>query len=225
MINKLNLIFILVFIMSCGIDKDRSSGRSPATLGQEIELEGDTLSSVEQSIAVRICFAYRSKRSRFSTTSIGDDFNFNIEHTQCSGEVIEEDIATKLRQNNVGLFFDTSYSGEFYEKVETDIDGILKSVCTNVLKGESSANSFEVNNSTHAISFSTSRNIDSYQVQIAQKTSSSTEELVVQIIDFEVPEKNSSNPYYGATTSVKRTIACQTGSSRYDIITKKLLSN
>lgn len=211
--------------MSCGIDKDRNYGRTPATLGQQIAIEAGELSEQEQAIAVRICFAYRSKRGRFSTTLIGEDFSFNITHNKCDGSAINENIDAKLAQNNLGLFYSSSYSGEFYSKVETDIDGILTKVCESVLRGDNSQNTFIVNNSTHAITFSSLGNIDSYEVQIAQKSLPNTKEVITQIMNFEVLEKSSTNPYYGATTKVRRIIACNSSENPYDILTKTLLSN
>lgn len=138
------LILGLFLGAGCGVDKDYRS--SPLSFRANLE-DGSPLDDGEMGVALRICYAYRSKRAKFFNELINSPFSFNYSQTNCSATVTESRLDTTLRQvvaDGPMSFEAPAFTLSYAREVQTDLHGELVSICNQVLKGETPLDFIEV---------------------------------------------------------------------------------
>jgi hypothetical protein len=133
-----------VILSSCGLERQYGNDTQVFAFGSSALNGGRALRDDEMSVALRICYAFRSKRAKFSAELIGRDFTFNYQTKSCKSSVAEVDtrLDTKLSQLliNGPLSFESIFPGSYLREVQTDLNGFLKGLCSQVLKGETPLN-------------------------------------------------------------------------------------
>ena len=169
---KVSCAFLLLalFLMSCG-----NSGRSPATesqLGSAL-ISGGEYTAAEKNIALRICYAYRSKNTNFRANFIGTSFLFNVSVDTCEGDSENETLTTTLQAPLASqpMVYDSTSPLDYYKEVLTEQAGPLSPVCSALLKGGEPLKSILQGNNLIEISFF-ANDIDNIIVRKAKKTGS-----------------------------------------------------
>lgn len=135
------LAFILALVVAgCGSDKQYKKKEQAFT--QAISAGGAPLPDEELAVALRICYALRSKHTTFKAEQVGKAFRFNVKETFCDGRNEEEFINTVV--NDMGFDQPLEYSSTntrpYFKKIMTNVYGPLKGLCEEVLKGNTPAN-------------------------------------------------------------------------------------
>jgi hypothetical protein len=204
-------------LSGCGIDK---TYRKTASLGfSENLLDGGTpLDDSEMAVALRICYALRSKRTKFLAEMLESSFNFTYQTKNCEDQTSTPlNLNTTLRQ----LIIDGPMSYEalgvnftYMREVQTDINGELSQLCSQIFKGETPLNFKEINNEYYEYIF-TSSIYDTVEINIGAKPTPSSEFLQVnRMLRFEVlTNQQSSGDYLGLVVKNSRYFPCE-GTSR-----------
>jgi hypothetical protein len=165
------LIFCLLTSCGEGIDGEALSLNK---LGSNLE-EDRSFNGEELAVAKRVCNSLRDKRSslldnKFNSTT----FTLTQKRTDCDLVVTSQELTdVGINQGALGEPFkleQTSNNKNFTEIILTNEDGILKNVCTQVLKGELPKIREVINDtSSMNIIFKTSDNLDSAFVFVGKK--------------------------------------------------------
>lgn len=126
-------------IVACG--KTKQSGKYFDSLSSPLSVK-ENFSVGEQDVAIKICYAFQSKKSNFPTNYANALFKFKVELTSCSANYTTDIINTYLRTPYLSkpMFFDTDdtdFKDHFVEELQTNADGYLESICDKIFKGES----------------------------------------------------------------------------------------
>lgn len=187
------IVFVLI-LSSCGISSDIAE-RSPASdLSSSIEIGGRALTESEMASAVRICYAFRTKRNNFNTVSMGNSFEFSLTRKLCKDTEATAPISVSTTLQSQGgnrLLYNTDYSGEFNRSVETDAQGYLAPLCEQVIKGNTPINYYEQNNESIEVKFTNIGDQDRYTVRVGQRASINDPTIVVyKVLEFDVVTRN-----------------------------------
>lgn len=153
------LCILLASLVSCG-----NSNRSPSTvsrLGSALEAGGE-LNPSEKNIALKICYAFRSKNANYRASFIDSTFTFDLAYTGCRAGVNEvekrETLSTVLKAplSSLPMVFDAASDIPFNNLVETDKHGALKYLCSELLAGRNPTKSNLSSGKMVEISFYTS---------------------------------------------------------------------
>jgi hypothetical protein len=209
---------------SCGLDR-KYIERSPATeLSTAIVEGGRSLSESEMKVAVRVCFALRSKRNNFNTLLMGNTFSFRMKRTTCATSSTSSDASTVLSQNIDQLYYNTKYTGEFNAVVETDVSGYLSLLCEKVIKGETPVNYYEQGSESREISFSAlSLDNDRFTVKVGQKSGSSVNTTKIVVLDVATSVNALGASLIGLIAKETRYLKCNGDPDKYDSLSKSYL--
>ena len=146
---------MLLLITSCG-----ENGRNPASesqLGASL-LTGGSFSDAEKNIAIRTCYAFRSKNTNFRANFLEQEFRFLLTDRTCNGNENVDTLTTTLKAPLASgpMIFDGFSSISYYKDVQTDKDGVLSAVCNNLLQGGNPQRTILSGNEMIEISFFTS---------------------------------------------------------------------
>lgn len=206
---SLNILVSCWLLISCGYEPNyRKTAASAFSSG--IEKGGRPLSDMEMGVAQRVCYAFRSKRVKFSAELMGNPFNFVYVTNNCDGGVISEPLHTTLSQVNVGgsLSFESTFLKAYNREVQTDIHGYLAKVCEQVLKGETPLNYLEQNNESFEYAFSSSV-YDKIDVLIGNQNLNSGNIAVNRMISLEVlTNQTSAGDYLGLVVKTTSSFPC-----------------
>lgn len=120
---------------------------------------GDPLSTQNQGIAYRVCFALRAKRFHYQGMEDRNDakqFRFEMSSETCQGQSLkkgESEFTFKKDEN--GLEYDYSSDHQLFYGPLTDKQGLLSPLCEKILKGETTTNTFITENYAYEVSFFT----------------------------------------------------------------------
>lgn len=146
-------------LSSCGLERQYGDSQQVFAFGESAVNGGRALNDDEMSVALRVCYAFRSKRAKFSAELIGRDFNFNYQTKSCRSSTpeVNSQIDTKLSQLliNGPLSFESIFPGSYAREVQTDLNGLLAGICSQVLKGETPLNFYENQDGSSEVIFST----------------------------------------------------------------------
>ncbi len=140
---KIWLGLFLLTPLGCGDFNGSSSLQSDIeALGATISPTGSSLSDEEVSVALRICYAYRSKGTRFRTDRLNKLFRFEMEKTDCdqSKKIESFNSTLKLDSNDVMYFDAPSFMGPYNRVVQTHDNGHLGSICRQLFAGTTPRN-------------------------------------------------------------------------------------
>lgn len=224
------MILLCLLLASCGLDTGKVE-RDPASgLQQSITIGGRPLTEQEMNSAVRICFAFRTKRNNFNTVSMGSTFDFKMNRETCdpTTSAVTTDVTSTLTQLNDNLRFDTNYTGEFHREVETDISGTLRALCSEVIKGNTPSNYREANNQVYEVSFTSLGVLDRYSVRIGYKNSSdSLQATTIKLETFDVATRTDTfgANFVGVVSEYKRYLKCNNDANLFDTLTQTFVPN
>lgn len=208
-----------MFLVSCG-----QSNRKPATealLGSSLST-GGTYGASEKNVAIRICYAYRSKNTNFRANLIGTTFKYNIAQKDCENNETNSTLDTVLRAPlaSQAMVYDSESTLDYYKEVQTDQYGPLESICSTLLKGGDPLKTILRGNYLVEISFYTT-DVDNIIVRTASKSGSayvvSTEER------FQVNTNATSGNSVGSVTLATREKQCSNG--RVETLSQQFISN
>lgn len=207
-------IFLFALIISgCGIDKTYDNGEVSLQFSQAVEAGGSPLTDSEMAVALRVCYAFRSKRTKFIAELLETNVNFQFQENNCEGNSTRNTtVSTTLKQLESGgpLSFEATAVGFSYNReVYTDISGVLAQTCTQVLKGETPLNVLEFNNEINEYTFS-SGIYDSVDIKVgSKKAPTDTVPTVSQVIRLEVlTNQQSSGDFLGIVYKHTRYYPC-----------------
>lgn len=120
--------------------------RSPASiedmilsesLGSERDLDVD-----ESNIALRICYAFKSKRTYMRSFKVGKEFTYKTLENSCIGEENESTVNVVLFENDDenSLEFLGKEKQIYLNKVMTDRDGAMSYICNGLFQGKTVSN-------------------------------------------------------------------------------------
>ena len=147
------------------------SKRSPASI-EEIILTDSLgperdLDTEETNIALRICYAFKSKRNFLRTFKIGSDFEYEIREKSCNGSESSHLVKVKLFEDpkEGELFFKGEKKQVYLSKVMTDRHGPMSYICTALFRGKDVPNTY-LKNESQKFQFDFSSNGDTDLVKI-----------------------------------------------------------
>lgn len=204
---------ILLVINGCGIDR---TYRKTASLGFSENLlnGGRPLEDGEMAVALRICYAFRSKRTKFLAEMLESPFNFTYQTKDCQDNVsTPTNLNTTLKQLMIDgpMSYETSgVSVSYMREVQTDINGDLSELCSQVFKGETPLNFKEIDNEYYEYFFG-SNIYDTVEINIGSKSPAANSGLVVnRMVRYEVlTSQQSSGDYLGLIVKSARFFPCE----------------
>jgi len=158
----------LVTLVNCGGSSNK--GRAPAGGAVSAqELEEVALTTEQRAIATRICYAYQTKRSKFSDLKSGfkgSTFTFNTSTLDCSNQKKEFAVDTILDWNadNNLEFIKIDKSKTIISLVQTDTTGFISQLCTKIQNNEEISNTTVLAGRKVQVEFFR-KNLDSYTIR------------------------------------------------------------
>lgn len=157
-LKKILYFFPLIFLFACDAQK-----RTPASiediiltesLGQERDLDAE-----ETNIALRVCYAYKSKRNFLRTFGVGKEFEYQIYERTCNNEESSHMAKVKLYEHPKEKFLELRGDKKqvYLSKVMTDKHGPMAYICTALFRGRDVPNTY-LKNETQKFQFEFSNN-------------------------------------------------------------------
>lgn len=202
------------FFASCGYDKTYEAREESLHFSNDALSGGVPLDDTEMAVALRICYAFRTKRSKFSVEMLDQSFNYNYVSRDCQSTESSESFSATLTQTNSTepLRFESDFKGSYIREVQTDIHGYLSDICSDVLAGETPLNISEINNELYEYTFrSYVGEGDQVEIQIgAINNPNSTVPEVNQKLIFKIlTNATSAGHYQGMVIQSKRYLPCE----------------
>lgn len=201
-----------LFLQGCGIDKTYRGGEALA-FSDNLLTGGTPLNDGEMAVALRICYAFRSKRTKFLAEMIESPFNFSFQTKDCNDNIsTPTDLNTTLKQLMVDGPMSYEASGVTYSymrEVQTDVNGELSELCNQIFKGETPLNVMELNNEYYEYRF-TSNVYDTVEIRVGAKNDpNASEPSVNRMRRMEVlTNQQSSGDYLGLVVRSSRYFPC-----------------
>jgi|GEM_PF-2140517 len=213
---------VLGFGVGCGVDKDYSG--DPLSFRASLE-DGSPLDDGEMGVALRVCYAYRSKRAKFFNELINSPFNFNYSQTNCTGAVTSTRLDTTLRQvvtDGPMSFEAPAFTFSYAREVQTDLYGELASICNQVLKGETPLDFIQVENVYTEYIFESGL-YDTVTIKKAMQRTSEGGVEVVSSHSFDIlTNQSSAGDYLGLVVKNTQVFPCE-GSPNVKTITQEFI--
>ncbi len=155
--NRLVALLALVLLSSGCYEEMRTKRSSKSsmmgeTMGQIAEFE-----TSEFNQAYATCLAFKSKSALFKGELKGQKFSFELDHTNCTGSPAVTTFKTTLTENADGsLSYADGPVNSYFESVETHLHGLIAPICTTVLKGNNTANTYTSSDKTVQVRFAES---------------------------------------------------------------------
>lgn len=103
-----------------------------------------TLNGDEVNIALRVCYALKTKRIKFKADLNGTDFHYQSTEKKCDGASVEKNYQSKLKVEVDGkMTYETDYQGFYLSEVPTDLNSPMQSICEKLFQGEIPDNTFQ----------------------------------------------------------------------------------
>lgn len=197
---------------SCGIDKSMRDSTN-LSFSESLSSGGRPLNDGEMAVALRVCYAFRSKRTKFMAEMLESEFKFSFQTKDCEDTVSSPaELVTTLKQLMVDgpMSYEASgVSSSYLREVQTDVNGDLAELCTQIFKGETPLNVLEKDNQFHEFSF-LSNVYDTVEVRVgALQTPQDTVATVMRMTRLEVlTNQQSSGDYLGLVVRGARYFPC-----------------
>ena len=199
---------------SCGQGNQRPVEAGDIELGSEL-LSSYTLVGERKDTALRICYAYRSKRVGLRSLFLGQKFSFAIKNRSCNESETNKTIDGILKEPLLSepMIFDSSERVMmWFNQINTDTDGVLSNLCNNIIRGQVISNKLNSSPEKEVIvEFSVRTDTDHYTVIEAEKDSSGVF-LVVKRTVYYVQTSNQSTPQVGDDYRIFQEQQCPDGS-------------
>ncbi|MCP4913313.1 MAG: hypothetical protein GY909_09345 [Oligoflexia bacterium] len=179
------LLLACLLASSCG--RERKPVDDTVDFNATVTAGGNALSDSELAVALRICYAYRSKKTEFRANKINSAFAFDVKYRACGDTLFRptERLDTTLKQvfESSPMIYDVSTDLRYLNEVQTHMDGHLSEICDQVIKGETPLNVEEISLSeVKQFSFSSTLG-DSYQISFAKRASTNVSDYDVYKIE------------------------------------------
>jgi hypothetical protein len=209
----ISLLSACLLFTACGYDKADTIVEESLGFSQQALSGGTPLDDNAMAVALRICYAYRTKRSKFTVEMLKGQFNFSMTTRNCQNQETTESFTSELTQESSGepLYFESDYSKNYFKEVQTDLHGYLATICGDVLAGETPLNTAEIGNEFYEYTFQSSvSGGDQVAIQIgAQDTPSAANPSVKRKIVFEVlTNATSAGNYQGMVVETRQYSPC-----------------
>jgi hypothetical protein len=201
------LFILLVSAFSCG-----NPGRKPSTesqLGNALSAGGE-YGANEKNIALRICYAFKSKNTNYRASFLNAPFNFNLTSRNCEADEKIETLNTILKAPLASqpIIFDAISDIPYYQNVQTDKAGVLGTLCSSLISGGNPAKSNMVGAELIEISFLTS---DIDNIIVSKASLSGANYVVNQEERFSVDTSTSAGNRIGQVKVATRERVCANG--------------
>lgn len=127
----LGLMFLFCFLVSCGQMKGEGSGSSTLRFGEAIK-SSEKLGTDEQALATEVCNAFKYKRLNFPNNYFGYTYKFDVTEQACDKPALT---SNRVTAQLMAEQFVSSYAGDFHKTLETDVSGVLGSLCASLNSG------------------------------------------------------------------------------------------
>lgn len=221
------LIFLGLVLASCGADYSGTK-RAPASVGGLLTSER-SLTALEKSRALSICYAFKSKKSTFAATQIGSVFSFQVDEKKCDNSTFSAQVDTTLRQvlQSSPMIFDTDETKFIFREVQTSDYGVMMPMCESLFLGDEAGNTYEsAAGEKIALSFTSVGAGDWLVVSYARAILDNNGEKTYEVYqkDSHRIELNASapSPTYGMILETERVRACENSTRTYQY-TQKLI--
>lgn len=222
LISTMGLILVGA-LTSCGYDKSSGEKEESLYFSEAALTGGAPLDDAQMAVALRVCYAFRTKRSKFLVEMLGDNFNFSHTATTCDGSSTQSSFSAQLVQDNSTdpLKYESDFSGSYIREVQTDLNGYLSNLCGNVLAGETPLNTTQINNELYEYRFQSSTSAgDRISITIGsnQTIGASTPTVTQKLVFNILTNATSSGNYQGMVIEATRYLPCAGGDtnlSRY----------
>lgn len=214
MVLKGLLILNFLVLSSCGQGNTRAVEAGNLSLGEELSASY-TLSGEKLNTALRICYAYRSKRVGLRSSYIDQSFSFSVKNRPCNDDETNKAISATLKAPLLSqpMVFDSSERElSWYESVNSDNDGPIATLCTSIIRGDTLTNLLSSSGNTQqVVEFSVNTENDHYVILTGTKT---TEDqfFVTKKETFYVQTQNQNVPRVGDDYSISSIESCPEGS-------------
>lgn len=182
---KVILLGCVIAFTSCG--RERSPVDDKIDFNATVSAGGNALSDSELAVALRICYAFRSKKTEFRANKINSAFSFEVKYRACGDTLFRptEVIDTTLKQvfESSPMIYDASSELRYLKEVQTHMDGHLSEICDQVIKGETPLNVEETSLSEIRQFQFTSTLGDGYQINYAKRASTNVSDYDVYKIE------------------------------------------
>ncbi len=203
---------LILMASACGIDKDYRDTTN-LYFSESLLSGGRPLNDGEMAVALRICYAFRSKRTKFLAEMLQSEFDFTYQTKDCNNQVSSPvELKTTLKQ----LMVDgpMSYEAEgvnfsYMRELQTDINGEMAELCTQIFKGETPLNVVEKDNQFFEYAF-LSNVYDTVEIRVgSQETPQDQAATVMRMNRYEVlTNQQSSGDYLGLVVRGSRYFPC-----------------
>lgn len=217
------ILIILISFWGCGNTFDDLESNSAAqSFTEKVEKGGVGLDDRSLGIALRICYALRSKRLHYETDLLGQRINFQVSSSSC-----ENNTSIPPTQRSLGLYISKSPTGSlfmqgpqattFFTEIITDKQGPLSSLCETALSGGTPLDLEGQGLEFKRFSFR-DRGLDQVEIEYARVKDPNAfrndrEYEIYQTERFSFLTDNlSSGPYIGLTSESLREINCSNAS-------------
>jgi hypothetical protein len=212
-------------VVSCGQQR-RGKKTTKADFVSAIEPGGAPLTSDEIATALRICYAFRSKRTKFRTDMKNFEFRFRFEEENCEKESRAEEARASLRlgSHSDPIEWDINTKADYLPLVQTDVHGFISAICESVVRGETPTNTTQSGVDLMEVSFKAGSLKDSYTVRMGTKEELEDEEFkVYRVATFEVlTNATSAGNFLGLVVSTELAERCESP-GRYSQLTQTYL--
>jgi hypothetical protein len=208
-------IFLIAALLlnACGAHKREQNFR--VDLSSSIVAGGQALSDSENAVALRICYAFKTKNTLFRAELVNKTFRMQVSQTYCAANKPAESefINTILRAPfaSSSMFFDSASSRPYFKDVQTDSVGPMKEFCELLVQGGGPPFNVFVLGGGEAVEYSFfSGPNDSYSIRYGKRKGSSDINYEPYKIErFEIlTNATVAGSYYGLEMKSERWTTC-----------------
>ena len=166
----------MILVTSCGQGNQNSLDGMIAEVKPNLnyihKLEAD-----EVNIALRICYALKTKRINYRADLNGQKFKYKSNEQNCDGTIKNESYQAELKvPQNGTMKYESSYQGFHLSEVPTDINPPMNSICSKLFQGEIPENTFQSSDSQRMqFKFSQDSGIDIINIHSGVKDTKNVE--------------------------------------------------
>ncbi len=152
-LKKILFFLPLILFLSCEMKTRKPASIEDIILTESLGPERN-LGTEEANIALRICYAFKSKRNYLRSFMIGKEFEFQVHEKTCSGSEMSHMAKVKLYEDPQDRYLE--FRGDekqvYLSKVMTDRHGAMSYLCNALFRGKEVSNTY-LKNETQKFQF------------------------------------------------------------------------